>query len=86
MTNKYHTTYEDEEIGVEYDILVEYIYSGGYEGNYFEPPEEESIEIVGFSEWCPAKGDYVGINEGDYYTELEVDDLAIECLEDYKSY
>jgi hypothetical protein len=65
----------DDELGeTEYDVRVLYQYDKGYKGDYYHPPEPDSVEIIKIT---PADSGFI-VPEHFY----EDDGLIAECLAD----
>ncbi len=65
----------DDELGeTEYDVRVVYQYDKGYRGDYYQPPEVDSIEIIDIT---PADTSFI-VPESFYDDEA----LIAECFAD----
>jgi hypothetical protein len=82
MSDTYHTVWEDEE-GTEWDIKVEWIHDGKSSRCSFD---EDSAEIVGIYRLEPSDDTWKweSVDSEDMYTDLQLQDLALECLEDMR--
>lgn len=70
-------TIEDEmDGGADYDVRVTYSRYAGYKGDYYQPPEDPSVEIL---EIVPA--DKSIIVPSHFY---EDDGMIAECMEDWR--
>lgn len=65
---------EDELGETEYDVRVLYQYDKGYKGDYYQPPEADSVEIIKIT---PADTS-ITVSEHFY----EDDGLIAECMAD----
>lgn len=81
--HKFDTTYvwyDADENEYEVEAQITYAFRKGYNGDYYQPPEDASVEITDIK---ITKGD-ISIAELDKFAEG--DELERECFSDYQNY
>jgi len=76
------TTYEDSD-ETEWDLKVEFLYYGGFEGTLEDPPEPPHVEIMGCTRYEPDLGWCLGSVSGVWdWNDFDLEHPQRESLQD----